>query len=118
MQFSEWLSRRDENLYGVYCGPGPKLNAPDCDRLAAGQEMPSPKDSLDSACRDHDIAYCKAGADWRSAIPFSARRTPETRDADSKLISTIKSLRKSGKLPPGAERFSRLMARWFRLVQL
>jgi hypothetical protein len=117
MKFSEWLHRKDENLYGVYCGPGPKLG-PTCDTLASGDPMPQPTDELDGVCKQHDIDYCKASADWRAALPFGRHKTPKTVDADKRMLVRIRQLRRDGKLNPNAEWFARIINRYFRFSSL
>jgi hypothetical protein len=117
MKFSEWLQTRNENWYGTYCGPGPKLNPPDCDALLTGEEMPKPLDVLDNACKKHDIAYCKAGRDWKAALPSSLFASPDTLEADKELAKTVDDLMKSKKLRPYAQQFARLVAFYFRRRQ-
>jgi hypothetical protein len=114
MKFSEWLQTRNENWYGTYCGPGPKLNPPDCNALQTGEDMPKPLDVLDGACKKHDIDYCKAGKDWKAALPSSLFANPDTLDADKEFAHTVNNLIKSKKLGPYAQQLARLISFYFR----
>jgi len=114
MKFSEWLNQKNENWYGVYCGPGPKLKQPDCDKLADDAPLPKPIDPLDSACRQHDIDYCKAGKDWKAAVPLSLFKSPETISADSAFAKKIKGLMQNKALTPYAHNLARLIFWYFR----
>lgn len=112
MLFSEWLKIRNENWYGVYCGPGPKLKS-SCDTLRSGDQLPNPVDPLDAACKKHDINYCKAGKDWRAALPLSLFRNSDTMQADNEFSDEIKKLIKSKQLNPYAQRLARLIRLYF-----
>ncbi len=110
MNFKEWI--KNENLYGVYCGPGPKLSG-SCDSLANGSPMPRPIDRLDGACQNHDVDYCNAGATWQSAMPFGRSNNPQTREADKKLLANVRRIAKTDNLSPKAQRFAKLIRKYF-----
>ena len=114
MKFSDWLGQKNENWYGTYCGPGPKISQPDCSKLADGSDLPKPFDPLDAACKQHDINYCKAGKDWKAAVPLSLFRSPETLAADSDFAKNIKNLMKNKSLTPYAHGLARLILWYFR----
>lgn len=111
MNFNDWI--KSENWHGVYCGPGPKLMPKSCDALLTGEPMPAPEDPVDAACKDHDIAYCKAGKNWSAALPFSLLRSPGTIAADKEFVDKIVTLLNSSDLSPKAKRFANLIVAYF-----
>jgi hypothetical protein len=111
MNFSDWM--QSENWHGVYCGPGPRLMPKSCDALHNGESLPPPIDPVDAACKDHDIAYCKAGKDWRAALPFSASRDPSVTAADKEFADTVSMLLNNKSLSGPAKRFARLIVAYF-----
>lgn len=86
---------------------------PTCDKLQSGDEMPHAIDPLDSACKKHDIEYCKAGKDWKAALPLSLFRNSDTLEADKKFSKEIKNIIKSKKLNPYAQEVARLIRLYF-----
>lgn len=106
----------DSNWYGKYCGPGPALAKPDCDKLLYGDPLPRAKDGVDAACQQHDIDYCLAGKDWRAALPLRLFRNPETVKADQEFIKKIDYLFKNSKLSREAEVAAKLILLYFNKV--
>jgi len=113
MKFIDWIQLQ-ENWHGIYCGPGPKLSAKSCDSLKDGSPLPSPIDPIDGACQIHDIEYCKAGKDWRAALPFSMYRDKNTLKADTDFYHRVVSASNNKNLSPQARRFAQLILAYFR----
>ena len=113
MKFTDWVQVR-ENWHGIYCGPGPALVPKSCDALRNGAPLPEPVDAIDAACKTHDIDYCKAGKDWRAALPFSTHRTAGTSSADNDFYHRVLLAFNSETLSPQARRFARLILAYFR----
>jgi hypothetical protein len=121
MRFRDYLAQRvlalgDRNWYGNYCGPGPALSKPDCNKLLHGGSLPPAKDGVDDACRVHDIDYCLAGKDWRAALPLRLFRSPDTVRADQEFIKKINYLFKNSKLSREAEVAAKLILLYFNKV--
>jgi len=100
LDFKEWLTL-NETYYGNYCGPGPKLDKA-CIKLANGEPLPKPINSVDATCRDHDLMYCRCGVDWRTGI-LGNKGTQCSRTADRVLIRNLEKLREKLK---GSERLA------------
>lgn len=90
LDFKEWLTL-NEAYYGNYCGPGPALDK-SCSKLANGEPLPEPINSVDAACRDHDLMYCRCGVNWRTGI-IGNSGTDCSRTADRVLIRNLDRLR-------------------------
>lgn len=90
LDFKEWLTL-NEAYYGNYCGPGPKLDKT-CMKLANGEPLPEPINSVDATCRDHDLMYCRCGVDWRTGV-IGNSGTQCSRTADRVLIRSLEKLR-------------------------
>ena len=76
--------------YGNYCGPGPDLSD-NCEKLANGNPLPQPINSIDNVCKKHDIFYCKCGSKWQHGVLGSAG-SECSRKADSFMQKEIEDL--------------------------
>lgn len=95
--------------YGNYCGPGPKLLRPPCDKLADETPMPNPKNTVDAQCKQHDIDYCRCGVGWDAGLP--GRGNSCSKQADKELVHKLLALK--GKLPPDQQRAASIIRQYF-----
>jgi hypothetical protein len=115
MRFKEWYQIEEGLLsgfrYGNFCGPGPYLDKKTCGSLTDGSPPPEPIDAVDAGCKQHDIDYCKCGANSMSGVIGFGNAC--TKQADQRLISNMKQQLQSGQLSDGAVKAAKMISGYF-----
>lgn len=106
--FKEWMVL-NEVRYGQYCGPGPRLNK-DCTALADGSPLPTPINTVDKICQDHDIRYCKCGSQWTHGL-LGNTGTTCSKGADEEMREKLQGV--IGKLAGSEKLVGTLILRYF-----
>lgn len=102
-------ARKSWLRYGNYCGPGPRLLSPPCDKLASKSPLPLPKNTVDTHCKQHDVDYCKCGVDWDAGLP--GRGNACSRQADNDLVDKLLALKDV--LPPDQKIAASIIRQYF-----
>jgi hypothetical protein len=110
--FRAWLKAKiGVPRYKQWCGPGPALKHGNCDELEGGGATPDPENTVDAACKAHDVEYCKCDADWRAGVIGHPAATQCTYDADRRLTATLREAEPS--LPTRRQRVASKVIRGY-----